>query len=138
MRCYHKATTDSKSVVTDRAKEKSQRKCSLFRLQYPGIKIASYIILNENQSPLSGLKWKLTFLHASWVGKRHAEQRAPPTGKRPTVVQTNTQEPQREQHQEQQRISFRWPARVLLCAGWTPEETFFAIRRLTHDGFLSI
>lgn len=29
-------------------------KCSLFRLQHPGTKIASYIIFNENDSPLSG------------------------------------------------------------------------------------
>lgn len=99
----------AKSVFTDGAKKTP--KCSLFRLEHPGTKIASYIILNENQSPLSGPEVE-TDLSACFLGgeKRHAEQRAPPTGKRPKAAQTYTQKQQQQQHPERQRNSFRWPA----------------------------
>lgn len=50
--CFHNPTTQARSAFMDTTKKKT--KCSLFRLEHPGTKIASYIILNENQSPLSG------------------------------------------------------------------------------------
>lgn len=50
--CFHNATTEGQ-VCFYRRSQKTP-KCSLFRLEHPGTKIASYVILNENQSPLSG------------------------------------------------------------------------------------
>lgn len=69
----------AKSVFTDAAKKPP--KCSLLRLEHPGTKIASYIILNENQSPLSGPEVE-TDLSARFLGGEKKTCRAKSTSDR--------------------------------------------------------
>lgn len=116
-------------LQTAKKQKRGKVKCSLFRQEYLGIKIASYIILNKNQSPLRGLRWKLTFLHASLLGKKsHAEQRSPPTGKGPIAVQVNTLNNNKNSIRSNNR---RRHVGVLLWACWSLLKMFPAITSLS-------